>query len=1119
MMKYLFFTSFYPKIKKIYLMMKLFFTLSFAVIFQLLAMPVIGQNTVIRMEAGATTIGAFINEIEKQTDYLVVFSNQEIDPKEKLVLSSGSNTVSDYMNDIFKGTDVQYVFDRNYIILTKKVLESNMAQGNLISGTVTDESSEPIPGVNVVIKGSTTGVITDASGKFSINVPNKEVVLQFSFIGYISQEIPVGNQMFINVSLAEDTREIEEVVVVGYGVMRKKDITGAMTSIPVEKIDKAAIKSVDQMLQGRSSGLYMNQNSGMPGAGSTIRIRGGNSISGGNEPLYVIDGIPIYPGATGNQTDINPLNTIVISDIQSIEVLKDASSTAIYGARGANGVILITTKQGVAGRTNVSLDAYWGLQNVRKKYDLLNAKEFEEYANDAFVRGGGGALFDLSKEPINTDWQELCINPNALMQNYTLSVSGGEAKTRFLTTLNYMDQDGIIKGSEMQKITLRANLDRDISSTIRMGLNLSLAQVNTNRLGNNILGYRLLQPNLPVKDANGNYNTINPHSQSGTFTNPMLVLRDQVDDNKRFRTINNIYADWQIIQGLTFRTTFGVDIQFADQNTYVPLSIPDGLKTKGDATINSSSDYMWVNENTLTYIKSFGKHRINAMAALTQQSSKYEGATARSQGFLNDNLQMWDMGSGTVPMTPSSGANQWSLLSYLGRINYNFNEKYLITASIRADGSSRFGRNNRWAYFPSAAVAWRASEEEFIKSLDIFSNLKLRASHGWTGNQDGIGVYPSMALLGKKTYSLGTTKYMGYAPTQVSNYNLKWETTQQSDIGIEMGFFKNRLNFSADFYYKTTHDLLLQVQIPSTSGYRSGLKNIGEVENKGVELSVNSTPVDRGFRWDLDFNISFNKNKVVSLGKVNEMIPANSVGDGYGTELARLLRVGEPLGIFYGYLSDGVFSTTDDIAASAQPSAKPGDIRYVDLSGPDGVKNNSIEESDRVVLGSAQPKFFGGLNNTFSYKGFDLNIFMVFSYGNKIYNATKAEMENLTGWDNQTRAVLNRWTETNQNTNIPRAVDIKPTSRSWDHLVEDGSFLRIQNINLGYSLPKKLLEASRILQSARLYVSLQNFITFTNYSGLDPEVSRYGQTNIAMGYDYVGYPMSKTVLFGVNVNF
>lgn len=1078
------------------------------------ATEVNSQTARVNLSMQNAKTGDIIDAIEKQTDYLFVYAWEEIDVEQRASIEAENQTVAEVLTNLFRNTDIVYAVEGTSILLMKNESTASGQQQDRrrVMGKITDEEGEAVIGASVVEKGTANGVVTDINGNYSLSV-NEGATLRVSYIGYLAQEAAVNDRSNINFVLEEDALALEEVVVVGYGTMRRKDVTGAISSIAVDKIDKSSIKSIDQMLQGRSAGLHMAQSSGMPGAGSTIRIRGGNSISGGNEPLYVIDGIPIYPAASSSQMDLNPLNSIAVTDIQSIEILKDASSTAIYGARGANGVIMITTKKGEAGKTKVSLDAYWGIQNVRKKYDLLNAREYEEYVNEAYENAGSKVPYDLSLTPANTDWQDLILQKNAIMQNYALSVSGGDAKTRFLMTLNYVNQDGIVKETEMEKITLRTNLDRDVSDNVKMGVNLSLAQVNSNRVGLGAFSYRTLKPNIPLYDEDGNYSTYN--MQGGLFSNPMVALEDKVSDNERFRTLANMYFDWQIFKGLSFRTTYGVDLLFANQNTYEPLTTVTGAGTGGDATINNNKQYMWVNENTLTYANVFGRHRINVMAGMTQQSSRTQTSQAESQGFLNDNLTLWDMGSGTNAVTPSSGSSQWALMSYLGRVNYNLDEKYLVTASFRADGSSRFGKSNRWGYFPSGAIAWRASEEEFIQSLGVFSNLKVRASYGWTGNQDGIGTYPSMALLGKSAYSLGNTKYMGYAPTQVANTKLKWETTRQVDLGLEMGFFNNRLGLTADFYHKKTHDLLLRVQIPSTSGYGTGLKNVGKVENKGVEFAVSASPFVQNFRWDIDFNISFNKNKVVDMGDVTEMIPSDVASESdYGLRESRLLRVGEPLGIFYGYKSDGIFSTTDDIANSAQPNAKPGDIRYVDVN-----DNGSIDEGDRVVLGSAQPDFFGGFTNSFSYKGFDLNVFVVFSYGADIYNATKAQMEALGGADNQFRSILNRWTEDNQNTNIPRAVTTKPTAVSWDYLVEDGSYLRIQNINLGYTFSNKALAFTRCVESLRLYVSLQNFFTFTNYSGLDPEVSRYGQNNVALNYDLGGYPTAKTVMFGVNVNF
>lgn len=1108
------FPSIRGKLKKILLTMKLTAIMTLVFTCSLYA-SVYSQGTKINQEMKGWTIREVFQQIERESRFRFFYNDDLKEIDRKVEFSTKDSNVEQILDQMFSKSDISYEILENNLIALK--LRADQVR-TIVKGKVTDQDNMPLPGVSIVVKGTSQGIITDIDGNYQLAEVPSDAVLVFSFIGMRTVEVLINGKTVVDLKMEQANIGIEEVVAVGYGVMRKKDVTGAMSSIGIDKVDKGTIKSVDQMLQGRSSGVYMVQSSGMPGAASTVRIRGGNSISGGNEPLYVIDGIPIYPSATNSQTSLSPLNTVAVSDIESIEILKDASSTAIYGARGANGVILVTTKHGKAGRTNVSFDTYLGLQSPRETYDLLNAAEYEKFANEAEVNGGGTPIYDETIAPTNTNWQDLCLNTKALSQNYALTISGGDAKTRFLTTVNYIDQAGIIKATDLKKLTLRMNLDKEITPNLKLSMNFSLAQVNTDRAGNSVLGSMVsAPPNIPVYNSDGSYTNKNMIGE--TFSNPVAVINDYINWNKTFRTLSNAAVDWKIMDGLTFKTTLGVDLNFGDQQSYSPLTTTEGQSTNGKANVSSSKTYMWINENTITYEKTIGKHRINALAGLTQQTSTSQSLGAEAQQFLNDNLAMYDLSSGTVTIPSTSSTTEWSLLSYLGRLNYSYNDKYLTTISLRADGSSRFGKNNRWGYFPSAAFAWRASEEEFVKSLGIFSNLKFRVSYGWTGNQDGIGIYPSMALLGKKAYPLGNTKYMGYGPTQVANYNLKWETTQQSDMGIEMGFFDNRVNISADVYYKKTHDLLLRTKIPSTSGYSTGLKNIGEVENKGLELSLNVIPVNRAVRWETDINVTFNKNKVLSLGEVSSIIPSSPGETSAGLNNSRMLMVGEPLGIFYGYVGDGVFSTTDNIATSAQPTAKPGDVKFKDISGPNGTPDNVISDYDRKIIGCAQPKFYGGMTNTVTYKNFDFSIFMVWSYGNDIYNATKADMEGLQGSINQFRSIVNRWTPDNQNTNIPRAVNVKLTSRSWDYLVEDGSFIRIQNINFGYKLSERFLAKTKLIRSARFYASLQNFLTFTKYSGLDPEVSKYGQDNMGMGYDYYAYPMSKTVLLGLTLNF
>lgn len=1101
--------------------MKIATILLFAFTFCLLAENTHSQNVRVSIDQRNIQLESILEEIENQTDYLFVY-NKHVDVNRTVSVRESNTPLKNILDNLFEGTDVSYAVEGSYIVLSvdsKGAVTGPTQQKRTITGVITDFTGEPIIGANVVEKSSAAnGVITDLDGRFSLSVNSTSDMLTISYIGYITQEIALGSASNYNVILVEDTQALDEVVVIGYGAVKKSDLTGSVGSIQVDKIQGVSIKSVDQMLQGRTAGLYMVQNSGMPGASSSVRIRGGNSISGGNEPLYIIDGVPVYPSGGSSQTELNPLNTIPTSDIESIEVLKDASSTAIYGSRGANGVIIVTTKRGQSGKTNVSFESYWGVENIAKDFDLLDAATFEKLSNESLINSGGKPIYDEASPVATTDWQRLTRNKNALLQNYQLTVSGGNEKSTFLTSFNIYDQKGTIKATDMKKFAFRANLEHKISSTMRMGVNLTLTKVDNNRVGNAVLGSRLTTPpNLPVKQSDGSY-TFSDEAGVITFDNPVAVINDRIDESSRFRTLDNAFVEWNILKGLTLKSSIGVDLNYSKSDAYNPRSVYNGSLKDGIASKSTYNTLIWINENILTYTNSWDKHSFTGMVGYTQQASDYDKLSAGSYGFQNDILGMNNLGAGTTYSTPESVLEKWALNSYLGRVNYSFDSKYLLTASFRADGSSRFGSNNRWGYFPSVALAWRASEESFIKDCEIISNLKPRVSYGVTGNQDGIGVYPSYALLGTTGFPVGGSKETGYYPSQVANTNLKWETTAQYDAGIDIGLFNNRLNVVVDAYYKKTNDLLLWVTVPATSGFTRGLKNIGEVENKGIELAINATPVTGEFTWNTNFNITFNRNKVLDLGDVSFIYPTADQ-ETNGIHLGRIIKVGESLGTFYGYAFDGLFSSTDNIASSAQPTAKPGDIRFKDISGPDGVPDGIINDLDRTIIGCAQPKFFGGFVNDFAYKNFDLNVNMIFTYGNDIYNGTRVTMEDMQGATNMFSTTLNRWTPENQNTDLPRMLRSKAVMRVSDQYIEKGSYLRIQNITLGYTLPKRALEFTKYVTGLRLYASLQNFFTITSYSGNNPEVSKYGQDNLGAGYDSFSYPMSKTVLFGLNVNF
>ncbi|MFY0715000.1 TonB-dependent receptor [Seonamhaeicola sp. NFXS20] len=979
-------------------------------------------------------------------------------------------------------------------------------QSATISGVVTSrEDQMPLTGVSVLVKGTSIGAVTDFDGKFSLKVEQQKPILIFSYLGFKKLEIVIDNETAINVVMETDTSQLDEVVLIGYGTQKRKDLTGSVSSIKGDELENLPLRSADQALQGRSAGVFTVQSSGAPGAASSIRIRGGNSINGSNEPLFVVDGVPISSGSSSSAASLNPLNTINPTDIASIEILKDASATSIYGSRGGNGVVLITTKRGKSGKGSVSLSLYYGFQKETNRYDLLNAKQYETLANEASLAEGGGVLYDPSLNPVSTDWQEAMLNNIAPVRNFNVSATGGKEGTNYLLSFDYFNQEGIVKSSDIERYSLRSNIDSNINDFIKVGGSLTGSYVEANRVNSGALSSMLTTaPNLPIKQPDGSFTQFN--NLGIGFNNPVGLLYEYKNLNKNFRTLGNVYVSAELAKGLTVKTTWGIDASFQKNDTYIPQSLYTGSLVGGDASVYNSMSLTWLNENTINYKVKFHNHSLDALFGFTQQSSRFESTGASATGFLNDVTTTYALGLGNPEAAelPSSASANWTIHSYIGRINYGLNDKYLLTLTTRVDGSSRFGANNRYGFFPSAALAWKAIEEDFVRDLNVFSNLKIRASYGITGNQDGIGNNPSLDLWGGTRYVIGDMIVNGITPTQVPNNDLKWETTDQYDFGLEFGFFDNRLTFLADAYYKITDDLLLNVTIPNTSGFQSGLKNIGSIENKGLEFTVDAAIIDDVFKWDFNFNITFNKNKIINLGGEDEIIPSGS---------NTILKVDESLGTFYGYVSDGLFQSPEEIIGSAQPTAKPGDVRFVDFD-----NNGIINEEDQQIIGNAQPEFFGGINNTFSYKGFELSVLFQYVYGNDLYNLNVVTLENLTGLQNQRTTVLDRWTVDNTNTNIPRATTTRPVNRPFDRYVEDGSYLRMKNIQLAYNFPETLVSELGV-QNLRIYANAQNFLTITDYSGLDPEVSRYGSDNIRQGFDSGAYPNSKMFSLGLNVTF
>ncbi|AYQ35625.1 TonB-dependent receptor [Runella sp. SP2] len=1002
--------------------------------------------------------------------------------------------------------------------------ETRAAVEQVLKGKVTDaEKGDALPGVSVLIKGTTKGTTTNVNGEYSLPIPDNGAVLVFSFVGYEPQEMAIGNQTQLNIALKADIKALSEVVVVGYGQVKKSDLTGSVATVAVEEIKKVAVTSLDQALQGRAAGVQITQNSGAPGGSTTIRIRGGNSIQGDNEPLYVIDGIPFKNDGAGSGASFNVLSTLNPSDIESMSVLKDASSTAIYGSRGANGVVIITTKRGKAGKSTINLESYYGVQQVRKKYDVLNGREYAQFVNDANTNEGRAPVYTQAQVDAfgeGTDWQNEIFR-SAPISNYQLSMSGGDERTQYALSGGYFKQKGIVTNSDFDRYSLRLNLDRKLTNRLKVGNSLTVNRTVTNQsrtdgdLGSaGLVTIAALQfpPILPVYNPDGTYLITSP-ALSFTADNPAALARESQNTTTALRVFGNVFGEYQIMEGLSFKVLLGADAIIQKRDSYLPRSVASGLAQGGAASIFNGQSMTWLNENLLSYTKSFGVHNISALIGYTQQANRTENNTAASRNFVNDNLNSGNLGAGSVPLVPSSGIGTWGLQSYLARINYGYKDKYLFTASFRADGSSRFGANNRYGYFPSAALAWRVSEEDFLKNARVISDLKLRATYGSTGNQDGIGNYPAYSLLGTQNYIFSNAVSTGIGPSQIANPDLSWETTTQADLGIDVGFFNNRITLVADLYLKRTKDLLLNVTVPSTSGYSSAIQNLGKVENKGIEFSLSSRNIDKAFKWNTDFNFATNRNTVLDIGGAPQIF-AGQVANIAQNVNSGVIRVGEPLGSFYGYVTNGLYQTTDELAALSDPQArKPGDRKYADLNG-----DKKIDDNDRTIIGRAQPKFLGGISNSFSYKGFELTLFLQGVYGNNILNANRFELEYLNGTNNQNQDMLNRWTPTNTNTDIPRASTTRPANRISSRQIEDGSYLRLKNAQLAYNLPASVIKALNI-QSFRVYVTAQNYLTWTKYSGYDPEVNRFGQDSRSQGFDYSSYPAAKTLLLGINVGF
>ena len=1040
-------------------------------------------------------------EIERQTGYGFLYTKEMLAGLPQVTINVRNAQVKEVLNQCFKNEPLEYSIDKNTIVITRKVSATKTSVAEPvptlpppieIHGRVVNQQGQPLQNVSVLITGTQTGTTTNSEGRFTINAPDdKNIVLEISSVGYQTKKVNVGKQTEINIVLEVDIAGLNDVVVVGYGTQKKSDLTGSLSQVKGDDINAFPTTNVFQALSGRSSGVQVMQSTGAPGASVSIRIRGSNSIRGSNEPLYVVDGFPI-----NNPTVLNN------ADIESIEILKDASSTAIYGSRGANGVVLITTKKGKAGKNIIDFETSYSTQSLIRKLDLMNAKQYATLYNIKAANDGVAPYFtqsEIDKFGRGFDWQDFIYQPAPFLTS-SLNISGGNDKTKFSISGSVLNQDGIIKGSNYDRYSFRSNIDHEFNDKFSAQLSTIFTRINTDTKnsgggarGNTLISSQFAPPTLTPYNDDGSYRILAPAYPfvAPDLINPLNFINEQSTIIKANINLINGSLIYRPIKEITVKISGGVENRDDRTDSYTTRKF---LNSDGSASVNTGQYTSLLNENTINYTKTFNQaHDISVLAGVTYQDFLNTSLSGSGAGFLSDAFQTYDLNAAGTPGIPGSGYSKSVLLSYLGRINYSFKNKYLATVSYRADGSSKFSKGNKWGYFPSAAFAWRVSDENFLKNTNLISNMKLRASWGMTGSQ-AIGPYVTLNQLSSGIVVFNDALYNAFAPGTQLPGDLKWETTEQMNFGVDFGIINNHINITADYYIKNTSDLLNTVSLPSSLGFTQTIQNVGKVQNKGFEFNVNAHILSGKLKWDVNANISFNKNKVVKLYNGEDILTGSGVLALQGT--TSILREGRPIGQFFGYLEDGY----DD----------KGKIKYQDLE-PD----NKLTGDDRTYIGDPNPDFIYGFTSGLSYKNFTLDIFLQGSYGNDLFNLSSvAYAYDFVSGLNMIKDVLtDSWTPDHTNAKYPvtsRNTSVNVSNR----FVEDGSYLRLKNIQLAYNLPLKNWGVNKVLESLQLYASGQNLLTFTKYSGWDPEVNSTG-----FGIDNNSYPMSKTVTFGIRARF
>jgi TonB-linked SusC/RagA family outer membrane protein len=1119
-------------------------------------------NKPVNVQFNQVTLESALDQLSAKTGVKIAYRQQLVNGKGTISESSSGETFKTVLTRILDPFKLAFYTVDDVVVIVRKTdkipagAELQQITADIeIRGTVRDTTGTLLPGVSVTIKDQKGGTITDQNGSYRIRA-NENAVLVFSYIGFIKQEVAVKNRTTLNVRMQSNMSSLEDVVVIGYGTVKRSDVTGSVGKVDIKDALKAPVRSIDEFLAGRVAGLQASSVDGQPGSSVNIVIRGNNSVTQDNSPLIVIDGFP---------TENPDLNMINPDDIESIEVLKDASATAIYGSRGANGVLMVTTKKGKAGAPQLNFNAYYGTQRTLKQLDLMDPYEFVKYqverqpsltdgtAPSALYLSNGRTL-DSYRNEENIDWQDKLLR-NAPFQNYAISLNGGNQQTRYAISGSINSQDGVIINSWYKRYQGRTVIDQTVNSKLKVGINanysyLQRSGISPSESGGNIATTLLYsvygsRPVNAQRDVNGIEDELFDPSIDLTTDyriNPIINQENLVRNTTTRNLMANAYLEYAILPQLVLRVTGGIYSTaarfdaFNNSNTLYGNRRTVWGSTYGvNGYVRNGENNSWLNENTLTWNKTLAEdHNFNVVGGVTEQAGKTWAYQFGASDLPNEALGLSGLEEGKLlAVRTMANSSNWSLMSFLGRINYNYKSKYYITGSFRADGSSKFPSTNRWAYFPSAALSWRIINEKFMLKMPVISDAKLRASYGLTGN-NRVGDFSYLAQNGlpiQNTYVFNNQYQSSIIPTTAGNDKLKWETTRQFDMGIDLGFLNNRITLTADVYSKKTYDLLLNASLPYSSGYTSAFKNIGSMKNEGLEITLGANPVRlKDFNWNASFNISFNRNKVLELTENQQSLTTSiSWDDRWQTLPAYISEIGKPVGNMYGYEWDGVYQYSDfnrDAAGkyvlkneiptngNVRTTIQPGDIKYKDLNG-DGVVNTS----DYTVIGRGLPKHTGGLNNTFTYKNFDLNVFFQWSYGNDIQNINRLVFEGNAfnrPYLNQLSSYADRWTPENTSSDNFRSNGFFGGGYS-SRTIEDGSYLRLKTLALGYTLPKSLSKRLNIT-NLRIYASAQNVITWTGYSGSDPEVSTYNSV-LTPGFDFSSYPRARTMVLGVNLTF